>query len=693
MSRLAGHPFPAILALLAACADEPPQTSEAARFGMAEHALVLVLDGARIEESFGDEESWGGGESDALPGATAQILPLSRTLLLPEGALAKPGYVVGTTMTVPAHADLLQGTHRTFANLPQQEGAAYYRPHLPTLFELLRAQRELSAEQVRLVGNTELLQALDWSLYPGLGQDFAASYDWVTSERDPSVSADSDLPVLQRVRELLDDDARFVLANLHHIDLTGHNEPESYAATIAEIDAHLLQLWQWIQGEDSDLADRTLFVVLSDHGRHRFYGGYTPWQDHGCQCSGCREVPIFLAGPGVERNLELGGPHVLEDISATLAWLLGVDLPFGSGLVMTDALQGDPQLTQPSGPTRLHSSGELLAWQDWTGQLASRNSLVLDGERIEDSGALLLEQPRVLHGAAQDFACWRRLAVGGDEEYWNWQARCAWRDKAGWQEIGFPEEALPHDFAPALAADSQGRLHLLFPDILTEWGDGRSIAEDGVLRLLRWSQEVGWTMPETSSEHGYGPAHPALAFLGDTAWAAWAACDSIEDCRYTRHIELLAVDWPADEAEPSWGEPLRIEGPDSQGRSYGRLEAPALCTVAERLHLALLGFSDEGVSVLWTAGSDKGWSALRALSPGGEVYPHVSPVWSAEGILFWAQRGSDGLAEVCRLAAGDTAGDCVSAGHPYLESLAPVGEELWASVSDGGGQWVLEQVR
>jgi hypothetical protein len=392
----------------------------------------------------------------------------------------------------------------------------------------------LGPEAAVLVGNTSLLEQLDRSIAPGFGDPFAATWDWVTDPDDPTVSGGSDAAVLRAARTHLAAGARLVLANLHHIDLVGHEEPERYASTVALTDAPLVAIWDWIQSEDSGIADRTLVMVASDHGRHRLFPSPTPWQDHGCACSGCRSLPLLLLGPGVSRGALTSEPHVWEDSMATAAWLLGLELPYATGRVMDDLLVGDPAPAQPEGPRRLHAAGALLAWEQPTGVWEPRSEVVVDGEVFTDPAALLQEEPRVAVGEGASFACWRQIAVGGPAPYWGWSLRCRRLDDG--EEIGFPETVVTDHIEPALAVDGEDRLWAAFADLYPEEGNGRTIADDGEVRLVRWTSGEGWEVPAVTSAHSYGPLHPALLLDGAGALVAWAAGDRIETCRSTRHL-------------------------------------------------------------------------------------------------------------------------------------------------------------
>jgi hypothetical protein len=665
-------------------------------FGAAEYGVIMVPDGTRIEETFGDETTWGEGYSDAYDGPTAEILQQIRAELFQQGAIAKPAYATGITITLPAHVDMAlgkrtpHGHHPATAHMP-----GVYRPELPTLWELLRSQDDsVPADKAGFTGNTVHMQAIDYSLYPGLGVELPGSYDFVDAMGgdDPGQKPAQDPPVIDRVIEHLQDGWRIQLVNLHQIDRMGHYNPDEHVPSIIEVDDDLNRMWnESIQG-DPELADRTVMAIVSDHGRHRFEDTEPPWRHHGDGCSGCREVPMMLLGPGVRRGAEVEGPYVLEDVGATVGWLMGIQMPYATGLVMTEMLEGSPDIPQRSGPHALHSSGDLQAYQQFRDEAASRSEIVLDGTTFTNPEAIHVEQPKVLRTATADYACWREVTVGTDEAFWNWLPVCKQRQHGGdWEGLGAAPAALVWPYwDPALAADAGGRLHLAWSANVT----GNAQASTGVY-LARWTAAHGWEGGDSYVDGSFFPVHPSLVIDEEgAAWVAWSAGSSDGQGRYTRHVEVHKVTWPVD-GEQSWELSLSTGYSDAQGRSYERVDDANLSLVDGDLHLAYFAVSGEGTNLLSTklVGGEGDWSSVHASDDSGRVFIHVRPQWSGDGWLYWARLGSHGEAEVCRVhASAMTDAQCQGSGSPYLESLAPSGDGVLLTTSGGDRQWSLVQL-
>lgn len=295
----------------------------------------------------------------------------------------------------------------------------------------------------------------------------------------------------------------------------------------------------------------------------------------------------------------------------------------------------------------------------------------------------MLEEPRVAVGEGAAFACWRQVSVGGPEPIWGWSLRCLRLDSG--EDLGFPESVVSGHVEPALAVDGEDRLWVAFADIYPEEDNGRTIADDGEVRLVRWTPGEGWDMPEHTSAHSYGPLHPALLLEGEEALVAWGAGDSIETCRSTRHLEVQRVAWAAG-GEPIWEAELSLRARDLGMEAGDRLESPTLGRRDGALALAFLAIAGEGTSLGLALRGEEGWAAASLVDDSATLYPHVLPAFGPDGTLWWARRGSDGDAEACRLPVGGST-TCIDTGPPWIDSLAPVAGGAWASVSAGGGVW------
>ena len=700
-------PLPSLVCLLLlagcgkACNQQPDDLADSsapidAEFGVARNLAILVVDGARMEETFADESDVGGGWSDAADDYTDGILPNIRGTVLPTGTLIRNGYVTGITLTTPAHGDLLTGRREAFLPLAHSEGIGHYQLHYPTLFETLRSTEGGDEESTWIVANTAHLEPLEYSHYPGLGVDYTATSELLFAAGDGVGFESDDGQCVAIARQHLEEGSRMVLANLHQIDRAGHNTPDVYAATVAAADEPIVAFHEWLGG-DSGIGDETLMLLLADHGRHRVGDDQQyPWTHHGCHCAGCREVPMFLSGPGVMPNVTLLEPVVMEDLTSTAAWLLGLSMPYSTGLVLTDALVGQPDVEQRRGLVRVVTSGDLVATQQWEDDRSHRSSLWVDGQELGSPLALHVEDPQVASGDAIDHVCWRELTVSETTDHWPWLIECHHREHgADWVDTQFPDDIQWPHVAPTMLSLGSGALVMAYENSLDLNTAGSVNAESMALELARWTPSAGWEQPGSPANELFYPSDPDLVGGDEAIWLALTAGRDAPTARYTRQVRVFELAWPSNE-DPSWELRYSVPANDVTGRSFERQEHPALVMVGDALRLAWHAYDDDGVHLLVAQANhpdDPGsWGLPRTLDDSGQLFGHVSPVWNEDGDLFWARHGEQLDVEVCRMTQMSWIEECQDLGVDLIDSLAVDPGGAIVSISDGDGSWELVEL-
>lgn len=693
--------------------DDPVDTQDSAppRDALVDHVVVLVLDGLRLSESFGE------GESDAAGGPTSGILREMRTRLLPRGTLVRHGYVTGIPITGPGHCDLITGVRHEFGHFPTPAGAGGYRPLFPTLFEALSG----SGAPLILNGNTDHIESLDYSVYPGVTSSDGGVYTLTSAAGDTSRPEPRDPNVVEAVKaQLASDPPRLMITNLHAIDLAAHvaEDAATYVGRAKDVDKPIADLWEWIESTESGIAGRTALIVTTDHGRHhwgaevddRMDEGLEPpdYRHHGDQCGGCRAIPMFLAGPGIAAGATVEGPYTLEDVSRTIAWMLGAELPYGTGIVMRDLFDDAPTAEDRTGTYEVDASGSAVASWSWLDERSHRSHVEVDGEVVSAGAAFAAEAPRVLEAGPVTYACWREFELQDEATVdWPWVPECHARADGLWTDLEFPAEIVSSLWKPALAVDNEGRLVVAYVDNpnSTTYSEDRAF-----LKVLRWST-LGW---EFVAETGIGtafPGAPSLVAKGDTAWVAWsesdmsgASGDNVSG-RYTRHVEVARFAFGEDGAQATRGlwrttadvcpELARCDDRaptlDTEGRAYRRMESPALLVDGATMRVAWIGWDDDGSHLLMAASADGGetWGTPERVDATGKVFGHLAPRWAA-GKLYWARLG-DAEAEACRLTPG-SAPTCTGLDSLRITSLAPTGTGAHVTVDTGSGTWAAREV-
>ena len=288
--------------------------------GATENVFVVVIDGARYTETFGDP--------------THKYIPHIWYLLRPQGAIHTRLYNRGQTDTLGGHATMLTGNH-CWISWPEEGQLS--RPTTPTLFEYFRASTGAGETTTWLIANhLRSLAGMTHSEHPGYGAAYGASR---------YLGPGSDYMLWQDVASIMDQHhPQLVVVNLHATDVYGHQGNwQEYTRHIMVADRVVYEMWQKIQRHPF-YADRTTLIVTNDHGRHTY-----DFRHHGDCCEGCQHVMLLALGPDVRRGHKAGMVEWgLHDIGATVGWLMDLPMPYAiDGEVMHELfrpeLESEPE--------------------------------------------------------------------------------------------------------------------------------------------------------------------------------------------------------------------------------------------------------------------------------------------------------------------------------------------------------------
>ncbi len=320
----------------------------AARGQIADHVIVVVVDGLRASEGFDHPDR-------------TNVAPLVDALL-PDGALLTDVECRDQTVTLTAHQVLVSGNYADYRNFPVRGERDGMGPRTPTVFDAYRLHTGAPETATWVIGNTPLLHDSSYSLMPGYDHLGAARRLDYTGTQPDSWSWD------QVYDALASHEVALMLVNLHEVDRWGHAGVfEMYTQRAYEAFEDVVALWDWLQ-DDPVYRDRTALLVTTDHGRHRDAVA-TGWIDHGCECRGCRQTFLFAIGPGVRAGVETAEPVSQRDVAPTVAHLLGVPLPYARGRVLDEILTEGAQAAQVHGgkhrPRLAAADGLLLRASEW----------------------------------------------------------------------------------------------------------------------------------------------------------------------------------------------------------------------------------------------------------------------------------------------------------------------------------------
>ena len=641
-------------ALLTGCGTTPPAwDGEPA-------VVVLVLDGVRPEESLGL------GPSSATGEQPWDILPRTWDTLVPLGARATTGLNIGITVTTPAHCELLSGRRQPLANYPVLAGVGAYRSELPVLTDSFRAQHGLPGEQVIVTGNTGFIEAAASSLWPGL-RDNAPQFSLVTRSGQPHVPVDRDQQVLDALlQQLKEQQPRLAVVNLHSTDRASHNgDEDDYADALADLDRALVKFWSGLQ-KLPGYADSGYLVLVADHGRHWVSDDAPVWRNHGDDCLGCRQVPVFIAGPGVAAGAVVEEPVLLSDVTATLAALLETDMPGSTGRPIHGLFSSPLDVPSPEGTLEVAAAGGSLAEGRIHDAPWQRGSVWVDGEEVSSPGALIAEGPTMAASGSQQWVCFREMTVDLADTFAPWVPRCLTRTDGGtWSALPPLAERVGTLWRPALSADADGQLVVTWANNPNGNGQFGAVVQRSVYDGAAWSHTeliTNVTFPD----------HPAA--LPDGLVVA-AAADRSSERRHQRQLY--------DSLGTVRGVPntmLRMERPDLIRDGSGAA------------WVAALGMDTDAVHVV-TAATEGRWQP-ELVAVDADVVPYISPRWAvaedgAPSVLFAAL--SDDVLQLCAARHGEAA-RCQPLDADFINEIAVDGAVAHLTLRDASGTWRVVSV-
>lgn len=285
---------------------------------MTEHVVVVVMDGARYSETWGDPSH--------------QYIPRIANEVVPRGVVLTNFRNTGMTSTTAGHTALTTGVNQDINN----DGTEY--PANPGIGHYLRRQYGLPAFSAFVVTSKDKLfvlahtNAAGWESYTpaincGINGDGTGGY------RDDQITTDI------AANTIFGDTPTFMIVNLKDPDSMGHaNNWQGYLDAIRNSDNRIVNAcatWDALGA-----ASNTTLFIVNDHGRH-LDGVGEGFVQHGDSCEGCRHIMCVGLGPdfksgGYSSNVS----YDLRDVTATAAYLLNVDMSStAQGRVMTDILK------------------------------------------------------------------------------------------------------------------------------------------------------------------------------------------------------------------------------------------------------------------------------------------------------------------------------------------------------------------
>jgi len=400
---------------------------------------------------------------------------------------------------------------------------------------------------------------------------------------------------------------------------------------------------------------------------------------------------MFLIGPNIQSGVTVETGRSLTDIAQTIAWILDVNLPYGTGEVISEVLD-----VAPDGPSRsgdvavtavLDTTGaELVATQRWNDDVFSRSKIYRNEERVSTEGVLHAEEPHLFSQNGADVLCWRELALDLQADDLPWIARCQYRASGGdWVEMEFDDQNVHPYWYPAIEIMEDGSVWMAS----THLPDNRTKE----VHLRVWDPvKQNWMGERDALPDLLGPLSVSMTVREEDVLVAFGASTDSAAANETRSLFLYQIEALGSSRE--WSLMARVVSVHSDVEAdgttietdYGRLERPALWHSDSGIHLAAIAYNtDHSSQIITLSGESDAWS--EPVEHGDRVLGHLSPRWTEDGILFWARLGDGGFVEICQWSAGADSHSCDATKHAYISGLSITLDWVYATLSSDGVNW------
>ena len=302
--------FTVLLVFVFSCSSD----KVALRQYQTENVIIIMIDGARYSETWGDP--------------MRVNIPV-RDSLAEFGVLLTHFANEGPTYTVPGHTAVCTGNYQSIQN----NGAQF--PDNPSIFQIWLKNTTDPYTKCCIIASKDKLHVLSNCVDTDYQNQYRPYFNCGVNG-DGTGGYRQDITTLQIAMNTFDEQQpKLMLIAFKDPDYYGHqNDYQNYIKAIRKTDQYIGDIWKYIQNSPH-YKDKTTLIVTNDHGRHldAVLNGFV---GHGDDCEGCRHIEFLALSPDFKKNVQLNNYYDQVDISATIAELLHFPFYTGKGNVMKE---------------------------------------------------------------------------------------------------------------------------------------------------------------------------------------------------------------------------------------------------------------------------------------------------------------------------------------------------------------------
>ena len=275
---------------------------------LTKQVIILVIDGARYTETWGDP--------------THQYIP-NMAALAAEGSVFTNFNNNGITNTVNGHSALMTGYYDSLDN-----GGAEF-PQYPSLMQYYREKYETGQNSCWIISSKDKLEVLGNCTDASYKNQFQPATNCGNSGLGTGYRTDT-ITFLTALDVLSSDHPSMAMINLKQPDSAAHaGSWAGYLQGIVDGDNYAAALWDYLQS-DPFYAGTTALFITNDHGRH-LDGWSSGFASHGDNCEGCEHIFLMALGPDFKQNFVETDFYDQTDVTATIANIFGLKMPNAAG--------------------------------------------------------------------------------------------------------------------------------------------------------------------------------------------------------------------------------------------------------------------------------------------------------------------------------------------------------------------------
>jgi Sulfatase len=282
---------------------------------IASNVIVIVIDGARYSETWGD--------------TTFSNIPKMK-LISDEGVFYSNFYNNGPTFTLSGHTAITTGIYQEINNIGLEI------PEFPSLFQYWNKKYGSVYPISRIITSKDKLSVLSDCTDSSFSGYYRPLFDCGINGMGIGSGYRHDSITLRRTLDVLGEEhPKLILLSFREPDYSAHLENwQAYIDGIRNTDSYVNQVWEFIKRNDY-YKGKTAIFVTNDHGRHldNVLDGFV---SHGDTCNGCRHISLLAMGPDFKKGEVIKANRELIDIPATIAEILRFTMPSGKGKIMSE---------------------------------------------------------------------------------------------------------------------------------------------------------------------------------------------------------------------------------------------------------------------------------------------------------------------------------------------------------------------